>query len=50
MIFALFAIAGVVVTVAAAPGTPSMSFLLAAVLFGALFLGCVLTKVVRGRV
>jgi len=49
MIFAFLAVPGAVVTVAVDPATASISLRLATILFGALFLICLLTRVVRGR-
>lgn len=49
MIFAFLAIPGAVMTAAADPATASISLKLATILFGTLFLLCVLTRVVRGR-
>lgn len=49
MIFAFLAVPGAIMTVAVDPATASTALKLATILFGALFLLCILTRVVRGR-
>jgi hypothetical protein len=49
MVFALIAILAAVVNVAGGAATASISMTLATVVFGALFLACLLTAVARGR-
>jgi uncharacterized membrane protein YtjA (UPF0391 family) len=49
MVFALIAILAAVVNAAGVAATASISMTLATVVFGALFLVCLLTAVARGR-
>jgi uncharacterized membrane protein YtjA (UPF0391 family) len=49
MVFALIAILAAVVNVAGGAATASNSMTLAMVVFGALFLACLLTALARGR-
>jgi uncharacterized membrane protein YtjA (UPF0391 family) len=49
LVFALIAILAAVMTVLADPAAASISMKLAIVVFGALFVACLLTSVARGR-
>lgn len=50
MVFAFLAILAAILTVAAGPVTGVISTKIATWLFGVLFVACLLTSVVRGRV
>jgi uncharacterized membrane protein YtjA (UPF0391 family) len=49
MVFALMAILAAVLTIVAGPGAGLFSTKLATVVFGVLFLACLLTSFARGR-
>jgi uncharacterized membrane protein YtjA (UPF0391 family) len=49
MVFALISILAAVMTIIAGPAAASVSLKLAMVIFGALFVVCLLTSVARGR-